>query len=1335
MDPENTGIITGEKARSTFEKSGLPPPILGEIWQLADQESLGFLSQFGFCHAMRLIGYTQAGQHPTATIADTPGPLPKFVSLQQLQPQSTSSSFMQSQPTSLVPQNTTTLQSKPQDPISSISPADYQRFSQLFIKTTGSPTGELGGAQAREILLKAKLPTATLGQIWSLVDRHNSGKLNLDAFVIAMHLIQSLLGNQINQLPPFLPQGIWQSVGSSSRQTSGYTSTSRQPSHSSVSSQQTTVRHTRDSFVPAPTSEWIVTPTMRQQYDSIFNNLDKNKTGELNPEQVASFLMTSKLNQQDLASVWDLADIQNSGIFTKLEFSIALVLVNKKLSGGELPNVVPDELVQSLHATEESAQQQAHQQQATQQQATQQQAPQQPQQPQQQPQPQPSQVQPAVTKSTLDDLVDIFGIEQPPRPTQERTLSSSDLSQELPKVRSNLTTSFTPTSNFGQTLVNKSQVVPVKEEAPVAPAPHPVSPRLTSSASLQIASPELRAINYDALRTVPPPPPKKTLTPYPQQPTLEDLLADPTSGQLSQANSDIANVSNQIKSLATQTTGLHEKKVRAEQELQRILTVKQEIETKLRSLRALYENEVKLVDQVENNLATAKEETEALRSEASISEAKFNSLSFELGEKQLAMESLQKENGTLKEKLGVLNAEIVELESQVAIKANESQQLNNQVSVKRSQVQVSLVKSQELKQTLSELENSNLQFHQELQQGHEEHLRLEQEHEELISSHAAEQQKKQQLHQEQALLFQKQLQLQLQTRDHDLQKQRNFEVQLKKDLELKKQQEIELKKQQQHDLKQKEFEATKQKHESSISGSGIAAGVAGAVVAGVAGVAAGAAAIGHALSANHKESKTEATSEKVPEIEPTSGDHNEIAIKPVGIQDASEHTHLPESDIQENNLPSEIPEDEAERYVNHDQLPDADRLPIHVQDKSVLPQFSSYTSRTDTTTSSVVTNQDNETPVTSPSTSDFQFPQNTNIAGGLVGMPGVLVGVQRTESLTSSVQNNAALSVRDDNIEVSDRETLGNDDEDEEKDVPKLPGAFGVPAVPADIDGDKSSSGVESFEIVNADEARDEEHKNLGQSEHKSLGQIEEEFPPIKELDYDDGDSTAESSNEDNFDDAVDNLTARPKEIAETKKADFAPPSFDFDNEFDDLTPATPEANSNDLFGGDEFEGLEEAREENIGYEFTQPEDDDEFGFTDGFSSKATNADLPDFDAPAHEEPGSDEWEQLFAGFGNAGAASEAPEHESVPSYAVPSSVPFSGDSIPSTGGATLTTGGAPAIPSAEAHTTPQPSGSVLDDLVDELVGMGFSKQVAFNALQKEHWDLQAATNFLLDNA
>ena len=88
----------------------------------------------------------------------------------------------------------------------------------------------------------------------------------------------------------------------------------------------------------------------------------------------------------------------------------------------------------------------------------------------------------------------------------------------------------------------------------------------------------------------------------------------------------------------------------------------------MKQLRASYDNEVKQVEQVEANLATAKEETEALRSEASIAEAKVNSLSGELHENKSLWKVCRKKIVLLKEKLGSLNAEIVELEKQAASK-------------------------------------------------------------------------------------------------------------------------------------------------------------------------------------------------------------------------------------------------------------------------------------------------------------------------------------------------------------------------------------------------------------------------------------------------------------------------------------------------------------------------------------------------------------------------------------------------------------------------------------------------------------------------------------------
>lgn len=1310
LDPDNTGIITGEKARLTFEKSGLPPPILGEIWQIADQNNLGFLSQFGFCLAMRLIGYTQAGQHPTASLADNPGPLPKFANLHPqapLQPQSTNSSFMQSQPLSLIPQNTATLLSKPQDPISQVTPMDYQRFSSLFAKTVGSPSGELEGSQARDIFMKAKLPTPTLGQIWSLVDRYNVGKLNVDAFVIAMHLIQNLLSGQINQLPPFLPESIWQSV---LQQHQGATLpgapqvapqspsrvSSRQLSHSSVNSQLTTVRHSRDSYVAPPADEWVVTPTMKQQYDSIFANLDKAKKGELNPDQVASFLMTSKLKQEDLAAVWDLADIHNLGIFTRFEFSIALALVNKRLAGGELPNVVPDALLASLKDSQLQLQQPAQQQ------------PVQPVQPQPvqpvQPQPvQPSSLQvsqssASAPKSSIDDLVDIFGSPEP-RTAPERVASSSDLTpSDLPKVRGGVfpseSGSFTPTSSFGQNLM-KNQTQPAPLGSPTRSTSHRAStqPRVSTPLRESVSEePEStdqsqktsqqndvqKSVNYDALRSVPPPPPKKQVTtdavPEAQPRSQQgDLLADPeTAGQLSQANIDIANVSNQIKSLATQTTGLHEKKLRSEQELQKILSVKAEIENKLKQLRTSYENEVKQVDQVEGNLATAREETEALRSEASISEAKFNALSTELNEKQVAMEELQKQNSALKEKLGYLNAEIVELEKQVEAKTAENHQFSNQVNVKKSQVQVSLVKSQELKKQLADLEALNNSHHTELTNAHNEHSRLTEEHESLTQNFAAQQARQQELKQQRALLEKKQRELQEKRDAHQRQVEQHKQVEP----------EVE----QAHPSEQTALRGLSEGTSSHTIPGGLAVGAAAGAAIGAAGAA--------ISNATH----------------------------------GSEETVTPKNANLEAEQETKEPSDEMSKEFTEDNF--------KAHNRSSAPTNSSYTG----TTSSVVTDIDEETPGTLPSNSDVQFPQqNQGIVGGLVGMPGVLVGVQRSDSLTSSVQNNAALSVRDDNIEVSDRETLGeiehpksegtfNEDRDadafEEERAefergPRQDGFENPPAIrSSSADGDKLSSGVESFEMVNADDANEDPRpaaKNPPRPE-------EDEFPPIKELNYEESSSDDDSS--DNFDDAEENLrksgpgldeervpahkaSTEPHPVdnqAESRAPAGAPKNaFDFDSAFDDLAPAQPEPRNNDLFGGDEFAGLEAAKVEHGGFD-DYPTGNEDFGFNEGFTSNA-QPQAPDFHSEAPKEEENDEWEQLFAGFGNAPkAAPGAPVSE-------PAQAP---------------------VPGPEPVAKNDDS---VDELVEELEGMGFSKLVSYDALKKHRWDLQEAINYLLDNA
>ncbi|GEQ71263.1 hypothetical protein JCM33374_g4944 [Metschnikowia sp. JCM 33374] len=1292
LDPESSGIVTGEKARTTFEKSGLPANILGEIWQLADVNNLGFLTQFGFCHAMRLIGYTQAGHFPTAQLAETPGPLPKFADLpsppsQLLRSQSTNGSLLQPQPSSLVPQNTATQQTLPQAPIAPVSPTDYEKFTQIYVKTTGSKMASLDGNSAKSILMKAKLPTVTLGQIWSLVDVNNRGFLDLPSFVMAMHLIHGLLSGTLKQLPPFLPEHVWKSVDFPIGNPS---SGDRSVSYSSINSQSSTIRHppaqqpvrasTTGNVNPPPPSlsEWQVSPLQKQQFDSIFDNLDKSKSGSLASDQVASFLMTSRLDQQDLATIWDLADIQNTGVFSKLEFGIALFLINRRRSGLTLPDVVPEELITSLsQATSSVAQPPQSQPQ-----------PQQPQQPHQHVQAPAVRPDPPVQqKSSLDELADIFGSSSPapvmstaltagsPQNTgiQPRS-SSSDLSHSHgpPQVRQQLTSSFKPSSSFGQSLLaNRTQTsneptdligedvssnknIENKDYGNSSVAPVYQSSPSNSQVIPESAEAKKRTVDYEALRSVPAPPQTKPITASPlgqnqistesdlsnAQPVTgipralssqenNDLLADSeVSGKLSEATSDIANFSNQIKSLSTQTSNLHEKKIRAEKELTRILTVKEEINTKLKSLRTSYASEVKQVEQVEMNLNNAKEELEALRSEASIAEAKFNNISNEFHEKQLAVEENQKINSSLREKLGNLNAEIAALESELQSKSSENVRLSNETNVKKSQAQVALVKVDELKNKIAEAESSRGKYLNQIQEFENQRSTAEAQTAELQSK---------------------------------------------------------------HDGLTKGLSEIQAKHSLLASGVGAAAGLA---------IGAGA----HSLTQATKDikqgpdhSQSEPTKENVP---PTAENQttlprvvtdNEAGTLPSGESKKVQSSSLKSEEINPQTdstsfsvagMVDEVKQNPAEdltglddiKHVEHKELSfdeeDAEGLkqrfpPVPITYESPGNLTNEYNSSNfhegiskRASTSSAATDsyrqtevgEAGETPITTPSNSEYRFQtSNAGVVGGMVGMPGVLVGVQRTDSLTSSVQNNPSMSVRDDNIdEISDRDTLEDTaafSEHPSRDIKQTEGRFEESS-----EGERLSSGVESFELVNAEEAKgieiarsppkatDVPTHPLAQSYRASElssgsgSQPVEEFPSPKELDYDESSSDESDRNvalEDEFDDAKDNFPAQTQNS----------PEYDSGSDFNDLKPAVDEKSKvQDEFFDEDFDNLKLAdddHQEDIDHHSVSI--DDHFTGADDFGGFSQQGVVPEFSGFANGAQGeSDEWEQLFAGFGNA---------------------------------------------------------------------------------------------------
>uniref|UniRef100_A0A8C9DXM5 Intersectin-1 n=1 Tax=Phocoena sinus TaxID=42100 RepID=A0A8C9DXM5_PHOSS len=228
-----SGFITGDQARNFFFQSGLPQPVLAQIWALADMNNDGRMDQVEFSIAMKLIKLKLQGyqlpsalppvmkQQPVA-ISSAPAfagvpplangtppviqPLPAFTHPAATLPKS--SSFSRSGPGS---QLNTKLQKAQSFDVASVPPAaewavpqpSRLKYRQLFNSHDKTMSGHLTGPQARTILMQSSLPQAQLASIWNLSDIDQDGKLTAEEFILAMHLIDVAMSGQ--PLPPVLP--------------------------------------------------------------------------------------------------------------------------------------------------------------------------------------------------------------------------------------------------------------------------------------------------------------------------------------------------------------------------------------------------------------------------------------------------------------------------------------------------------------------------------------------------------------------------------------------------------------------------------------------------------------------------------------------------------------------------------------------------------------------------------------------------------------------------------------------------------------------------------------------------------------------------------------------------------------------------------------------------------------------------------------------------------------------------------------------------------------------------------------------------------------------------
>ncbi|OLL24826.1 putative calcium-binding protein [Neolecta irregularis DAH-3] len=644
-DVDNLGVVTGDVAVRFFERSGLPPAILGEIWSIADASNQGFLAPHQFSVSMRLIGHCQAGRRPSIDLAKLPGAIPRFdgIDLGISTPASTTQTSKSPQP-------------PPPNRIPVLGIAERTRYLNMFANS--DPTnGHLDGDKARTFFLRTRLPNDVLAQIWSLVDAKKCGYLDSTEFVIAMHLIQCLMNGSLKTPPTILPPGIYDAAAGKSSERKGSMGSRRQsggPTMPSIPKQLTGQFTGRQSpmsrQVTAQLSQhqtgenldWDVIPADKKHYDSLFSTVDQAGKGYITGGEAVSFFMSSKLPDDILAHIWDLADLSKEGQLNRDEFAVAMHLIKTKISGKELPDTLPYSLIPPLQRRQVMSQ---------------------------------GGPQTKFGEPSLEQVVgisslasDLFGLDSPfgtsqeavapqstgqgPFMTPTQDMSGGSPNENMSSKPSPFLKSFVPTSSFGQSLTTPQKVVP------------------------QSTGP----FNSDLLGD-----------------DYVDLAKKP------QDSVDFANISNQISSLSSATTELRSRRSDAERELSNITLQKHDFGVRLAQIRALYEGEVKIVRQVEDQLSVALGEIKHLRQEFATAESSYDSLQAQHQELSRSMHDDQEENSRLRRQIQITTDQSTQLRTEIQKLEKDSRFQKGMVAINKRQVNAAESETKRLQSQIAEL--------------------------------------------------------------------------------------------------------------------------------------------------------------------------------------------------------------------------------------------------------------------------------------------------------------------------------------------------------------------------------------------------------------------------------------------------------------------------------------------------------------------------------------------------------------------------------------------------------------------------------------------------------
>ncbi|ODM95300.1 Intersectin-2 [Orchesella cincta] len=360
------GVITGAQSKGLLLQSGLPPPVLGQIWSLADANCDGKMDINEFSVACKLITMKLRGFEIPAVL---PTPLKTVLASSgtttPLSPATALGAGMITPPVRpLVP-----------PPVGSVAmpgmvsmPGVVSPILQPNITASSVAQPMVSGMHGQPLMGLSQPLVSGIGTqpLVSGIQPLAGGIANppiVSGVGIVQPMVSGVAQPLIGGLPPGtvggfglsgIPPGMVASsavppaslaLRSATPPVSGIVMNRVRPvalTHDAIHRSTSVTSH--DSLA-SPLLEWAVPNASRLKYTQLFNQNDRTKSGYLTGVQARNILLGTGLPQPILAQVWGLSDMDSDGRLGSEEFVLALHLCDLFKQTGRLPPKLTPELI------------------------------------------------------------------------------------------------------------------------------------------------------------------------------------------------------------------------------------------------------------------------------------------------------------------------------------------------------------------------------------------------------------------------------------------------------------------------------------------------------------------------------------------------------------------------------------------------------------------------------------------------------------------------------------------------------------------------------------------------------------------------------------------------------------------------------------------------------------------------------------------------------------------------------------------------------------------------------------------------------------------------------